>query len=188
MNVPDQPLSREVLERARAYVRVDQLIDAALPELGEAIRSFEPVPGPAGESVAEWLAERALNEPQEATVRVRLSHGKVTGVYALCAAQIALSREERAQLGGVHYRTQPAILLAQFARAADTPGIGDEMLRHADTSARRALLYVGATVLVVDPFEQDTAVMWQQRFGFQDSEQPVPGNLRLRRQWLILQQ
>jgi hypothetical protein len=109
-------------------------------------------------------------------------------VYALCAAQIALSREERAQLGGVHYRTQPAILLAQFARAADTPGIGDEMLRHADTSARRALLYVGATVLVVDPFDQDTAEMWRQRFGFQDSEQAVPGNRRLRRLWLSLQQ
>jgi hypothetical protein len=188
MNVPDPPLSHEVLERARAYVRVDQQAVAALPELGEAIRSFQPVPGPAGESVSEWLAERALREPQEATVRVRLSYGKVTGVYALCAAQVALSREERAQLGGVHYRTQPAILLAQFARAADSPGIGAEMLRHADTSARRALRYVGATVLVVDPFDQGTAEMWQQRFGFQDSEQPVPGERRLRRQWLSLQQ
>jgi hypothetical protein len=188
MSVPDPPLSHEVLERTRAYVRVDQRVVAALPELGEAIRSFRPVPGPAGESVAEWLAERALREPQEATVRVRLSHGKVTGVYALCAAQVALSREERAQLGGAHYRTQPAILLAQFARAADTPGIGDEMLRHTDTSARRALRYVGATVLVVDPFDQDTAEMWRQRFGFQDSEQAVPGNRQLHRQWLSLQQ
>ena len=188
MNVPDPPLSHEVLERARAYVRVDQRIVAATARAGRGDPLVQPVPGPAGESVAEWLAERALNEPQEATVRVRLSHGKVTGVYALCAAQIALSREGRAQLGGVHYRTQPAILLAQFARTADTPGIGDEMLRHADTSARRALLYVGATALVVDPFDQDTAVMWQQRFGFQDSEQPVPGNPWLRRQWLILQQ
>jgi hypothetical protein len=62
MNVPDSPLSREVLERARVYVRVDQPAIAALPELGEAIRSFQPVPGPAGESVAEWLAERALRE------------------------------------------------------------------------------------------------------------------------------
>jgi len=188
MNVPDPSPSHDVLERARAHVRVDRSVVARLPELGEAIRSFQPVPGPAGESVTEWLAERALNEPQEATVRVRLSHGKVTGVYALCAAQVALSREERAQLGGVHYRTQPAILLAQFARAADTPGLGDEMLRHADTSARRALLYVGATVLVVDPFDQDTAEMWRQRFGFQDSEQAVPGNRRLRRLWLSLQQ
>jgi hypothetical protein len=188
MSATDPPLSHEILEHARAYVRVDQRVVAALPELGEAIRLFQPVPGPAGESVAEWLAEHAMNEPQEATVRVRLSHGKVPGIYALCAAQVALSHEERAQLGDVHYRTQPAILLAQFARAADTPGIGDEMLRHADTSARRALLYVGATVLVVDPFDQDTAEMWRQRFGFQDSEQPVPGNRRLRRQWLSLQQ
>ncbi len=66
----------------------------------------------------------------------------------------------------MHYRTRPAVLLAQFARATDTPGVGEEMLQHADSSARRALRYVGATVLVVDPFDQDTAEMWQQRFGF----------------------
>jgi hypothetical protein len=51
------------MERARAYVRVDQQAIAALPELGDAIRAFQPVPGPAGESAAEWLAERALREP-----------------------------------------------------------------------------------------------------------------------------
>jgi hypothetical protein len=136
MSTPDPTPSRDVLERARACVRVDQRIVAALPELGEAIRSFEPVPGPAGESVAEWLVERALSEPREATVRVRLNHGKVAGVYALCAAQVARSREERAQLGGVHYRTQPAILLAQFARSDGSPGIGEEMLQHANRIAR----------------------------------------------------
>ncbi len=186
MSTPE-PLSREVLDRPRAYVRVDRRVLAALPELGESIRTFQPVPGPAGESVAEWLAARALNEPQEATVRVRLSHGRVTGVYALCAAQIALSREDRAQLGGVHYRTQPSILLAQFARADSSPGIGEEMLWQANQTAQRALRYIGATVLVVDPFDSDTAEMWRQRFGFQDSEQPVPGNRTLRRQWLSLQ-
>jgi hypothetical protein len=176
-----------VLERARVYARIDQRVVSVLPELGVALRSFQPVPGPAGESVAEWPTQRALNEPQEATVRVRLSHGKVAGVYALCAAQVALSREERAQLGGVHYRTQPAILLAQFARADGSPGIGEEMLQHANRIAQRALRYIGATVLVVDPFDSDTAEMWRQRFGFQDSEQPVPGNGSLRRQWLSLQ-
>src|SRR6185437_5101372 len=39
--------------------------------------------------------------------------------------------------GACIYRTQAAVLLAQFARAADT--------------ARLALAYIGATVLVVDP-------------------------------------
>ncbi|HEY7961117.1 MAG TPA: hypothetical protein VID29_04265 [Solirubrobacteraceae bacterium] len=186
MGVPDPPLSREVLDRARVYVRIDQRVVAALPELGETIRSFKPVPGPAGESVAEWLAERALSEPQEATVRVRLSHGNVVGVYALCAAQVALSGEERAQLGGVHYRTQPAILLAQFARAADTPGIGSELLGHAARTAQQALSYVGATVLVVDPFDEATDAYWQERRGLRPSEQRVPGNRQLRRLWTAI--
>ncbi len=104
-----EPLSREVLDRARAYLRVDRQAIDALPELVTAIGAFRLVPSAAGESAAAWLAERALREPQEATVRVRLSHVKVTGVYALCAAQIAPSSEERAQLGGVHDRIQPAM-------------------------------------------------------------------------------
>jgi hypothetical protein len=180
------PPSGEALKQARAYMRIDHAVVQALPELGAAIRAFKPVPGPAGESVARWLSERALQAPPEASVRVRLAHGRITGVYALCAAQVALATEEQAQLGGVHYRTQPAILLAQFARAADTPGIGDELLRHAAGIARRARTYIGATVLVVDPFDEPTAEMWRQHFAFQDSRQPVPGNPHLRRQWLRL--
>jgi hypothetical protein len=185
MTAPDPP-ARDLMEHARAYVRVDRGLAASTPELAAAITAFEPVAGPAGESVAAWLSMRALREPQEATVRVRLSYGKVTGVYALCAAQVALSTAERTALGGVHYRTQPAILLAQFARAADAPGIGAEMLLHVDNTARRALRYVGATVLVVDPFDHDTAEMWRDRFGFQDSPQAVPGRSELHRQWLAL--
>jgi hypothetical protein len=175
-----------LLRSARAYVRLDQDVIAALPKLGEAIRAFTPVPGPAGESVAEWLTDRALREPQEATVRVRLSHGRITGVYALCAAQVALGTEERAQLGGVHYRTQPAILLAQFARSADTPGIGGEMLEHAAYTTQLALHYVGATVLVVDPFDEDTDSYWREHWGFEPSEQGVPGNRRLKRLWAVI--
>ena len=68
MSATDPSPSRDVLERARAYVRVDERVVAAMPELREAIRSFQPAPGPAGESVAEWLMERALSMPQEATL------------------------------------------------------------------------------------------------------------------------
>jgi hypothetical protein len=184
MNGP-LPISRDALLDARAYVRLDQAA-RALPMLEEAIQAFKAPPGPAGESVSRWLVEHAFHEPQEATVRLRLSHGKVTGVYALCAAQITLDIAQRALLGGVRYRTQPAILLAQFARAADAPGIGKELLRHAVGTARRARTYVGATALVVDPFDEPTAEMWREYFGFRDSQQPVPGNRRLRRQWLSL--
>ncbi|HEY5261176.1 MAG TPA: hypothetical protein VIJ33_03620 [Solirubrobacteraceae bacterium] len=185
MDVQNQP-SHDILRQDRAYLRVDRSVIQRLPELDEAIRAFTPVPGPAGRSVAKWLAAHALSEPQEATVRLRLHQGKVTGVYALCAAQITLDTTERAQLGGVRYLTQPAILLAQFARAHDSPGTGEELLLHAIGTARRALAYIGATMLVVDPFDEPTAEMWRERFHFQDSQQPPPGNPALRRQWLSL--
>src|SRR6185437_5101371 len=173
MSAPNPLPSRDVLERARAYVRIDQRVVAALPELSEAIRSFQAVPGPAGESIAEWLTERALNEPQEATVRVRLGHGRVAGVYGLCAAQVALSREQRAQLGGVHL-PHPG---SSPARAVRSRG------RHRTPSTGIHRRYRARS----RPFDERTAEMWRERFGFQDSEQHVPGNARLRRQWLSLQ-
>ncbi len=185
MSVHDRP-TRDVLEQPVAYVRVDQDVVVTLPGLGDAIQAFTPVASPAGESVAAWLSDRALREPQEATVRLRLSHGKVTGVYALCAAQVALSIEDRAQLGEVHYRTQPAILLAQFARATDAQGIGGEMLEHAAAMTQLALRYVGATVLVVDPFDEDTDSYWREHWGLAPSEQAVPGNRRLKRLWAAI--
>ncbi len=114
-----------------------------------------------------------------------LSHGKITGIYALCAAQVALSADARDQLGGVHYRTQPAILLAQFARASDTPGIGGEMLEHA-AAAQLALRCVGATVLVVDPFDEATDTYWREHWGLTPSEQGVPGNRGLKRLWAVI--
>jgi hypothetical protein len=138
-------------------------------------------------------AKRSGKEIAQAARPFERARGRAGPREAPQSRLLATSRKTARQrvagkVGGMHYRSQPAILLAQFARADDTPGIGEEMLQHADGSARRALPYVGATVLVVDPFDQDTADMWRQRFGFQDSEQPVPGNRRLRRQWLSLQQ
>jgi hypothetical protein len=53
----DQPPSRDVLEQARAYVRLDQAVIAALPELGEAVKEFVPVPGPAGKASARSYSD-----------------------------------------------------------------------------------------------------------------------------------
>lgn|SRR6185437_3739368 len=187
MSAPNPLPSRDVLERARAYVRIDQRVVAALPELSEAIRSFQAVPGPAGESIAEWLTERALNEPQEATVRVRLGHGRVAGVYGLCAAQVALSREQRAQLGGVHLPhpgSSPARAVRSRGRLTrHRRRTLDPRGRHRTPSTGIHRRYRARS----RPFDERTAEMWRERFGFQDSEQHVPGNARLRRQWLSLQ-
>ncbi len=145
MNVPDQPLSHGG-SGARTRIRCVSIGGpvAALPDLGEAIHSFQPAPGlPAGgECCAEWLAERALSETAGATrppgLRLKLQP-EVTGVYALCAAQIALSREAhpQAQLG-VHYRITGESCSRNSRAPRTRLASGDEMLRLADTPARAA--------------------------------------------------
>lgn len=78
------------------------------------------------------------------------------------------------------------MLLAQFARSVDAAGIGGELLVHAVGVTRRALWWVGATVLVVDPFDEATDGYWREAWGLKPSEQRVPGNRRLRRLWTAI--
>jgi hypothetical protein len=63
---------------------------------------------------------------------------------------------------------------------------GGEMLEHAAYTAQLALHYVGATVLVVDPFDEDTDSYWREHWGFELSEQGVPHNRRLKRLWAVI--
>jgi len=157
--------SRERTLAGRNVVGFAPMSAAALPSLTVLVWSAGPAPPD-----SPWASHDR---------RIRARYGRYP-----CGP---LGSEDRAQLGGVHYRTQPAILLAQFARAVDTPGIGDELLSHAVDTVHLALAYVGATVLVVDPFDEDTAQMWRERFGFQDSQQLVPGDPGLYRLWFSLQ-
>jgi hypothetical protein len=60
------------------------------------------------------------------------------------------------------------------------------MLEHAAHTARLARHYVGATVLVVDPFDEATDSYWREHWGLKPSEQRVPGNRRLHRLWAAI--
>lgn len=80
----------------------------------------------------------------------------------------------------------PPVLLAQFARSADAEGVGGELLDHAVGATRRALWWIGATVLVVDPFDEATDSYWREHWGLKPSEQRVPGNRQLRHLWTAI--
>ncbi|MGP0103168.1 MAG: hypothetical protein ACLPUT_16295 [Solirubrobacteraceae bacterium] len=41
-------------------------------------------------------------------------------------------------------------------------------------------------MLVVDPFDEDTDSCWREDWGFEPSEQGVPGNRRLKRLWAVI--
>jgi hypothetical protein len=60
------------------------------------------------------------------------------------------------------------------------------MLEHAAHTAQLALHYIGATVFVVDPFDEGTDSYRREHWGFTASEQGVPGNRRLKRLWAVI--
>jgi hypothetical protein len=59
---------------------------------------------------------------------------------------------------------------------------GKVLLLHAAATARRAAALQATTLLVVDPFDDDTAAMWRERYGFRASVDAR----RPRRLWLPL--
>jgi hypothetical protein len=145
--------------------------------LGVAVRAFRPARR--GRAVVPGLDDSALDVPGTDELAI--------GGRRLRPLRRAGCVEDRAQLGGAYYRTQPAILLAQFARSAhNTPGIGGEMLQHSAHTAHLALHYIGATVLVVDPFDEDTDTYWREHWGLEQSERRVPGNRQLKRLWAAI--
>jgi hypothetical protein len=105
----------------------------------------------------------------------------VLGFYALASAQVRLSGDDREHSFGDIDHSIPAALIAWIAKAQDAGIDGRELLLHAAATARRAAALQATAVLVVDPYDDKTSEMWQQRFGFCPSS-----GRRSRRLWLSL--
>jgi hypothetical protein len=74
--------------------------------------------------------------------------------------------------------------VAYVARDQGHVGAGREALKHAAGVARDVGRVQGTHVLVLDPYDADTAAMWQREYGFRASEELTPwGQPRL---WLAV--
>jgi hypothetical protein len=156
------------------------------PGILRAMEAFEPVDLPAARACAEWLRTRALAEPAESATRLLLQHGALLGFYALANGHAELARGDRKRLG-LHFVTQPAVILTQIARAAAAPEAGGLLMLHAVGTARRAAQLSAATVFALDPHDEATAAMWREKYGFRESERPAPGRPEaLKRLWVPL--
>jgi hypothetical protein len=161
-----------------------QAVAGAVPELRAAVAAFESLPNDAGASVTDYL--RAYDFSREAVVRLLLSSGRVLGYYALAAASVRLPRSDHEE-HGLRYRRQPAILIGQLGRAIDAPPeTGRQLVLHAAATARRVSADVGATVLVLDPFDEETSNLWRGRYGFREADELVHARSRLHRLWTWL--
>ena len=138
------------------------------PALADAIERFRAPPTPAGEASEEWLRGRALAEMGRIATYVLLRDGKVAAFYSLGMSEVMLRTQHRKQLAAAHPR-QGAVLILWLARGADADVDAETILRHAVGIGQIGARQVGAAVIALDPYDEDTERFWRERFGFRSS-------------------
>jgi hypothetical protein len=157
--------------------------DVEVPtQLRHALDGFDAGQRPAAAAARRWLKEEALGAYPTARTRLVVAEDRVVGFYSLASAQVALSQRDRRRLGVAPVQV-PAALVAWIAKDTRADIDGKALLLHAAATARRAAMLQATSVLVVDPFDEETAIMWRGHFGFRPSAEPG----QRRRLWLPLQ-
>jgi hypothetical protein len=106
----------------------------------------------------------------------------VAGFYSLASAHVELNQRDRRRANVEPVRV-PATLVSWIAKERRAVIDGNLLLLHAAATARQAAALQATAVLVVDPFDQETAAMWRERYGFRPSaEAKKPTRL-----WIALQ-
>ncbi len=151
-------------------------------ELRGALDAFDAGERLAALAATTWLRTEALASYQTSRTRLLIARSRVAGFYSLASAQVELSQRDRRRVDVRPVRV-PAALITWIAKDKRAEIDGKLLLLHAAATARRAAELQATSVLVVDPFDEETAAMWRERYGFRASvETRTPKRL-----WLPLQ-
>lgn len=179
-----------VAESIAAALADSQPSWVTLPPRGEELPSelllafddFDAGERAAAQAAGAWLRTRAVAAHQTSRTRLLIAAGRVEGFYSLASAQVELSEHDRRRVGVDPVRV-PATLVTWIAKDRRAEIEGKLLLLHAAATARRAAELQATSVLVVDPFDDETAAMWRERYGFRPSAEAR----RPKRLWLPLQ-
>lgn len=145
-------------------------------DAARAVAAFTSLDNAAGREAARWLREDAAGAYPATVTRLLLAEGAVQGFYSLSMGAVELSTSHQ-RVASVTHPRQGAVLITWLARSS-TPAlesVTELLLRHAVGIGRRAARDVGATVLALDPFDEATAALWQERWRFRRSRTQLPG-------------
>jgi hypothetical protein len=157
--------------------------DEELPtELRLALDDFDAGERAAAKAAGAWLQAEAVAAHQTSRTRLLIADRRVAGFYSLASAQVELSQRDRRRVGVVPVRV-PAALITWIAKDKRAEIDGKLLLLHAAATARRAAELQATSVLVVDPFDEETAAMWRKRYGFRASVE----TRKPKRLWLPLE-
>ncbi len=158
-------------------------IDEELPtDLRLALDEFDAGERAAAKAAGAWLQTEAVAAHQTSRTRLLIADRRVAGFYSLASAQVELSQRDRRRVGVAPVRV-PAALITWIAKDKRAEIDGKLLLLHAAATARRAAELQATSVLVVDPFDEETAAMWRKRYGFRASVE----TRKVKRLWLPLE-
>lgn len=169
------------------WIRLTEEQLEADPTLAATVDRFVPPQTPAGVAAAGWLKGRALAEMRRIATYVLLRDGEVAGFYSLGMGEVLLRTEHRKSLEAAHPR-QGAVLILWLARAAESHVDAETILRHAVGIAQIGARHVGAAVIALDPYDEETERFWRRRFGFRGSltRRPDADGVERPRLWMPL--
>ena len=144
------------------------------PGLVDAVRSFDAGARPSAINATAYLRGVDATKPVESLTRLYFIDGQLVGFYAMSNGEAVLNSRRLKKLG-LQRPTQPAVLLTWIAKSAHHRCDGQVMLEHATGQARLAAEFSAATLLALDPFDEDTAAMWRERHGFLEAAPPREG-------------
>lgn len=178
---PDAPPLDACADHEPLWVTLPTSSDRLTAELRSAIEEFDAGDHDAAIAATRWLHTEAIPSHRTSRTRLLLTDGRVAGFYSLASAQVELSQRDRRRVGIDPVRV-PAALITWIAKDRRAKLDGRLLLLHATATARRASQLLATSVLVVDPFDDETSAMWRSRYGFRVSAEAR----RPKRLWLPL--
>ena len=139
---------------------------SAIPRSSRPIARFDPGPRESAQAAAVWLRDHGLGG--ESQPYLALYEWQLVGFYALTAGQVELSSGERSQLG-LARSTQGAYLLTWIAKSARHNFDGAILIGDAIGVAQELAEGASATLLALDPYDEETDRMWRTRFRMRPS-------------------
>ena len=148
------------------WVRWNEAAHQHHPEIADAIARFDPGPREPGQAAAAWPREHGLG--RESQPYLALYEQQLVGFYALTAGQVELASGVRNKLG-LARSTQGAYLLTWIAKSAQHDFDGAILVNDAVGVAQELAEGASATLLALDPYDEETDRMWRTRFGMRPS-------------------
>lgn len=134
------------------------------PELAAAVAAFDAKGNTdASKAATSWLKERSLPNYRTTVTWLMLNDSEdfLEGYYSLASSQVELRTAHRKKLGPSEYPIQPAALITWIAKDGRSSISGKQLLAHAIAIAARVSRWQGVVAIVLDPFDEGTAKIWQ---------------------------